>query len=724
MRFLKKLKYTLLFKLLNHNFFIPLICLVLFLLIIKSKSILLIILLTGYLIYIIKKSRLVTIFIICLFLITTVRMLFNNYFLQNEFKDSINTLKVINIKKLDSGYQVIFKKNFVKVISYTKDTYELGAIYEIKGNITKPFNSHFEGGFDYNEYLKNQNIVGILEIEAAVYKKKSVTINYLNYQVNNYLDSILKTNSKEMIKALTIGNKDDFDDLLYSNITKIGISHLFVISGLHISLIYQVISLFLNKIKLKENKNFLISLLFIFLFYIISGLMVSVLRVILSIVIKKINDKCEYHLSSIDVFSINAIIVLLLNPMQLFMYSFSLSYLICGGMIISSNILKSKNKNKILNFVISNFKVSLFATIITIPLVSKINPQINFLSSIYNIFYIPLVTYIFMPLSFIVMLFPILEPFYNILYHFFEILTNFLAGIKIFNINFPNVSYLIIILFYVFFYFILLNIERKKKIKKSLVLFIGLIIFWNNINLFNIYDEVYFLDLPVGEATFIRKSHNRSNILIDTGEDGFDDIIMFLKNLGIKRLDIIIITHADSDHMGMIEEITNNFKVKNVYYSLYDNYTKTKIKKGINHQSLKVSDVITLYDIKLKVISPSINNKNTNDNSLVLLGDIFKRKYLFTGDITKKIEMNLPKFEVDILKIPHHGSATSSSDNLFEKVDFNLAICMNGYKNQFSFPNPNIKEKYQNKILVTSITNTICIRKYKYANKFKIIFNN
>ena len=144
---------------------------------------------------------------------------------------------------------------------------------------------------------------------------------------------------------------------------------------------------------------------------------------------------------------------------------------------------------------------------------------------------------------------------------------------------------------------------------------------------------------------------------------------------------------------------------------------------------LKANDKITLRDIELKVLSPTKDYQNSNNNSLVILANLFGKKYLFTGDITKVVEekIELTKDDVDILKVAHHGSNTSSSLSFLNKIGFDIsnpnkiAICMNGYLNQFSFPHSNTVYNIQTKLYITSYSKTICIRKNKLLSKYNII---
>ena len=177
----------------------------------------------------------------------------------------------------------------------------------------------------------------------------------------------------------------------------------------------------------------------------------------------------------------------------------------------------------------------------------------------------------------------------------------------------------------------------------------------------------------------------------------------------------------------MLDEIIEEFNVKIVYINPYDEVTKSIVRnKNIKYFMLKEGDYIKEKDIYVKVISPSKNYNNSNDNSLVLYCDFFKTKYLFTGDITTKVEeeLNLNNVKIDILKLAHHGSNTSTSINFLDKLEINkkqkIVICMNGYKNQFSFPTTNTVKKINSNLYITSITKTICIRKNIFNYKLRI----
>lgn len=724
---MRRLKLTLLYNTLKDNYFIIVVFFIINLLIYKGHYIL-IIFDIFYLIYLfIKNIRFATVITVLLFILFF-NICIRNYIFNKTYNENIEgVLKVEKIIKYETSYQVYFKYKNVKILSYVDESLEIGSSYYIKGKLSKASTPHYKNGFNYYDYLKNKNIIGILEIDNYKFIKKGISIYYLNHIINEYLDNTLQTSSKGIVKALTIGEKKDLDDNLSTSISEIGISHLFVISGLHVNMIASFLLFILKKIKIKENIISIITIIILFIYYMICGYLISILRVILSYIIKSLNKKYLLEFSNVDIISLNIILVLLINPFLIFQYSFSLSYIISTSIIICNKIINSKGKLKNLK---SSLKISILSILVTIPVIVKINPTINILSIIYNIFYIPFVTYIMLPLSFLVVAIPYFEKIYQIIYSGFYYITNLLSEIKILNISFSTPSIFIIVIYYFILYMILLNFEKKRINYKWIISFFMLLIMWNNIAFLNINNEVYFLDLPKGEATFIRQSFNRQNILIDTGENGYDDIVLFLKSLGIKRIDMIFISHSDSDHNGMLDEIIEEFEVKIIYTNPYDDLTmKIARRYNIKYQPLYKNNVIKKNDIYFKVISPSKDFNNANDNSMVLFANIFKTKYLFTGDISSNIEegLDVNNLEIDVLKLAHHGSNTSTSSKFLDMLDINknkkIVICMNGYKNTFSFPTSNTVKKIKTNLYITSITKTICIRNniFLKQNRIKLL---
>lgn len=711
-RFYYRLKSTLLFDILRNNYFILVALIILLLVFINSKSIFVGLIFIGYLVYLLKKAPKLALYCIIILVIV-----FLNYKIRkNNYSKNIVTnydgiAKVERIQYKNDNYQIQFKVKNYYLLYYSDELLEIGGIYYLNANISKPSKAHFPGGFDYAKYCEYKGIVGIIENTKIKKIRKSFSIYYLNYLANNYFDKHFNSSSKGMLKALTIGNKDDMEQTLSNSISNVGISHLFVISGLHVQIIAMFFSKILKLLHVSEKKQNTLLIAILFTYFVLTGFMISVFRVVYGTLLRYINKVKKLNYNSLDIMSVNIITVLVINPLFFYQYSFSLSYIISTSIIICSDYLKVKNKIK--DTIINSIKISIIATLVTLPIVINIKPEINYLSIIYNIFYIPVVTYIILPMAFITTFFNFLEPLFDIIYQLFTSATNCLSTIKTLTITYPTVSMGVIIGYYWVLYFLLKEISnfRKKKTILLLVLFIAIHILWNNYAIFHNTSDIYFLDLPKGEATVVIDKHNKLNVLIDTGEAGYDDILIFLKKKGIKRLDGVIISHGDSDHMGMLEVILKEFKVKKVFCNKYDTKTMTIVKQKTQLITLKKGDMFKVGSTYFQTLSPKNDENDTNNNSLVLLMSYYKKKILLTGDIEQKIEKELPKIgHVDILKVPHHGSNTSSSNSLFASVDFEVAVCMNGYRNSFAFPTDLTRKKYQKKLYVTSENGTYIIR--------------
>lgn len=721
MRYIRRLKYTSLYKYVLENAFTYVIIISLLLFAINKKSILAFIILITYSIYLVILNHKVFFYIIIIVFIICVNLYCRKKYFQSLIKENYcGIAKVEMVKKLEKNYQIKLKLNKGYVLYYSEEQLNVGDVFYIEG-VVKPFyREHYPGGFNHYQYSSYKNIFGNITISKIKYLRHKISKYYLNSKINLYYQKNFDSESLGMIKALTIGNKDIFDKELNNSISNIGISHLFVISGLHVNIIAMLISkvlkIFLKKVS--DNIKDIIAVIFLFLYYILSGYLISVFRVVFGYLLHFINNKYCLKLNSLNLISIQVIIILLVNPMFAFQYNFLLSYVISISIILCNRFLKKGKgfKNNIINMI----TISALSIIITLPIVVNINPDINFLSIVYNLFYIPLITYLILPLSFITTFIRPLEKVFIVIYEIFKKITIFLSNIKLFTITYPIVPTIFIIIYY---FLIVLFLNSQKQLKKVIFIILAFIfinLIWINICFFEISGKVYFLDLPKGEATLIKDAHNKLNILIDTGEQGYEDIILFLKKQGVSRLDSIIISHGDSDHNGMLDSLIREFNVKEVCSSIYDEDTSKKSRTIIQRKLSYGNKIKFNKNLEIEVLSPVNNYMNKNNNSLVLLANIFNEKYLFTGDIEKVVEKDLKYIgEVLYLKVPHHGSNTSSSDELLSKIKYKRAICMNGYKNSFSFPSFSIEKKYQDKLYVTSREGTLEIKKYIHKTNKK-----
>lgn len=233
--------------------------------------------------------------------------------------------------------------------------------------------------------------------------------------------------------------------------------------------------------------------------------------------------------------------------------------------------------------------------------------------------------------------------------------------------------------------------------------------------------KVYFLD--VGQADSILITNNNHNMLIDAGnnEDGPFLVNYIKNNLGIDKFDYIVGTHPHEDHIGGLDDIINNFEIENIY--LPDVITTTKTfedvidaiaSKDLEITIPEIDSDFTLGESNINVIYTGTDAKDLNNSSIVLKLTFGNSSFLFTGDATKEVEKSIldKNIDIDVLKIGHHGSAYSTSNEFLLKTTPSYAIISVAEKNSYNHPSKdtlNRIKKFTDKIYMTSELGTILL---------------
>lgn len=622
---------------------------------------------------------------------------------------------IIDKKEAGKKFRYTVKKSGKKYYLYDSKNFNLGTKIYLSGKKAKVFKEHLKDTFSYESYLRHASIYGIIKTDTINVTGHKFVTRQIGHTIGNYFKNNYKKNSQIIILALLIGNKELISDEDYENISQIGIGHLFVISGLHMGLIITFLTRILKMMKIKEKPQAIIITIFLILYLIITNFLISIIRVIITYVIKK---GCK-QINSLDVISFNILIVLLINPLYLFSYSFLLSYII-SFFIIYMDLKETKSFKQQLK---TNLTISLFSVIITLPIIMRINPTINLLSIFFNLFYIPIFTKFLLPLTFLTAVIKPVDIIFNFIVSIFFRLNGFFSKWTFFNINVFFASEIIIFLYYIT---IFLFIKRKKVILSIIILIFMLVV--NNVRLVNFSDEVYFFDLKEGESSLISLHNNQFNVLIDTGIKDDNSLVSYLKVLNIKKLDLVLISHGDDDHIGGLKKIIDTFHVKLVGLSFFDDVSQEKylaLNANIDYILLKKGDQLKNKYIDMRFIHPAKKYNNINDNSNCFILSLKKLSIFFTGDITAKAEKDLivnQSFNVDILKLAHHGSITSTSEAFLNCVKFKLAIGQNGYNNIHGFPNQQVINRLKNSYYIMTIDyGSVVLRKKFYQKEFKVV---
>ena len=604
------------------------------------------------------------------------------------------------------------KKNQMSNIS-------LGDKLYINGNLILPNNNTNPNQFNYKKYLYNKKIYYILNVKKykIIKKNRNIILGIKNNLLNN-----LNTNNREQTyMRLFLLGKNNIDSKVKNNYRLMGVSHLFAISGMHLYLFIGIFSKLLKKFKLNNFSSFIIILSFLIFYLFIIGFSPSLLRSGVLYSIFKVNKLFNFNISKLKCLILTICFLIFLNPFICYNVGFTFSSIISFYLIKYNNLYKNKK-----NYFIKLLIISLIAFISSFPIVIYNYYEINVLSPLYNLIMVPFVSFIFFPLSILSWIFK------NI--YFLRFFINILeSAIKISNII-PSVIFfskpsIIVVIFY--YCLITLFLTFYKQIIYLVFMIVFLIVHYNYNLLFH---KEYLLTIDVGQGDAFLMNLNQRIILIDTGGNinvkgnaiEQHTVSNIIKSMGIKKINYFVITHGDYDHMGESINLANNFKVEKVifncgpYNDLEQELIKVLDKKRIPYYScikeLNI-DKNKLYFLQTKEYD------NENDNSNVIYTELNGYKFMFMGDasVTTEKEImnkyNLPG--IDVLKVGHHGSKTSSSKEFINEINPKYSIISVGKKNRYGHPNKEVLDNLKDsKLYRTDIDGSIMFKIKN--NKLKI----
>ncbi len=591
------------------------------------------------------------------------------------------------------NYFIVFNglnKFYVPIKSIDVDELD---IVKIKGEFSGFHFATLEKGFDFNEYLLEQGIKKQINIKS-IDKIIDFPINFYTYKTQ-IIEKLSNENTKTFVSGILFSSFNSSSEFA-KQVKILNLMMLFSVTGVYLNFFLYTVSKLLS-LKLNDKKADIISLLIFSPYLLFNITRFTTIKVIFSYVFRLINKyNLKNYYSKIERVSILGIFYLVINPFLVFSMSFYLSYLISIFLNFSSLFLMKLRKLK------KTVVVHLLLFFITLPFSIKNTNTLNIFNSTLSY----LLMIVFKPLF--VLLLPL---FIGLFAPFYETIITFLINIimkinfRIFDINIPELSQIALIIYYGLFIFTIYFLEVNNKNFSMKVLTIASILFSlyvlpiNNAFTF----EVDFINVGQGDSTLIR--YQNTTILIDTGGLTYQDLatnslIPFFKENRIYKIDALFITHKDYDHYGASESLNKYFKIKNTI-----DYNNTF--------------PITINDIKFNNLNEYASYyEEENYKSLVLDFRLKNIRFLLMGDAPKEIESKIieenKNLKCDYLKVGHHGSNTSTSEEFIKKVRPQEAIISCGYNNRYKHPHEetiNILKKYDIKIRRTDLEGTI---KYKF----------
>lgn len=649
-----------------------------------------------------------------------------------EYKD-LYKVKIVNSKNsARNGTKLYIRVN-------KKANIEVGDMLLINGTYLEPDVARNERGFNYKEYLKTLEIYGTVEINHYKVIKKGRINKLILYTAR--LKEILKSNISKVIKkaenknlliAMILGDTEDLSEELKTDFLNSNLYHILSVSGGQVSNIIIGITILFRLLKIHKKIMDVLCIVILIEFMFLTGLTPSIIRACIMCIISLISGLIIRRYDIANSLGISLLIILINNPFAINSLSVLLSYFgFLGIIVLGSFTIKEVNKvikNNILRYILNIVISSVAAQIFIFPIILYIFGTISLTFIFSNLLIIPLSTVITIIGLFIMIcplqIFGFVEPLIELTINIVGFFSN--IGISKIYCIIPNIKEIITYYVMSLYLYYMLRRDYIYKIKhffrkyKKIIVIILLLSLGTSYIYKNIQKDLYinFIDVGQGDSTLITTQFNKK-ILIDGGGSEFGStfdvgektLLPYLLKKKIHKLDYVIISHFDSDHVGGILTILEELNVKQVLIPKQVEYSE-------NYN--KFLDIIKKRNIKIKIVEEgnTINiDKNTyldilwpeekqikdnvlNNNSLIVRLCYKNFKMLFTGDIEEIAEQrllqkyeNTEKLTADILKVAHHGSKSSSIAEFLEKVNPRIALIGVGKNNKFGHPNAGVLDR-------------------------------
>lgn len=612
-----------------------------------------------------------------------------------------------------------------------KTSIQAGTVCKISGELLEPMDNTNEHAFNYAKYLKRQNIHWVFQpskLQHCATSKKTLSSYFINIREQGIrlVEENFPATILPYVNALIFGERTFFDEELLNAYQQLGIIHLLAISGLHVGFIMGFLYYFFKRIGFTKEITYWIFVVSLPMYAMITGANPPVVRAILMMLLFLSSKKWRWPLTTMDTIAISFLLFILFDPYIVYQAGFQLSFAVSMGLVIMANKLPKET-----SFLKTLFETSLTSMLVSLPILMWHFYEFSLVSLVANLLFVPFYSLIVLPST----IFTWVVQFIND--EIFLFFTDLLAKVLSFSehivliVSSWNFSSVItgkpsgMALFFIILgiggYF-LLREKKKLRIVAFFPLLIIFVIYFGGLH-YSPKGEVVFIDVGQGDSIFIQLPYNRGNYLIDTGgqidfpqeewreratpfDVGKNILIPFLKSKGVQKIDKLILTHADIDHMGAGEELLKQIKVKEVHISpnswekpMMEAFLTKAVEKDVKITITKAGAKWKNKSGSFSFIFPIQEEYLDNDSSLVLQADFGGMKWLFTGDLEKEGEMELlqtyKELPTDVLKVGHHGSKTSTSIELLERIKPEYGVISAGKNNRYGHPHPDVLENLQ-----------------------------
>ena len=571
---------------------------------------------------------------------------------------------------------------------------------ELEGKLSEPEGQRNFGGFDYQAYLKTQGIYQTLNIKKIQSLQKvgswdiGENLSSLRRKAVVWIKTHFPDPMRNYMTGLLLGHLDtDFEEMngLYSSL---GIIHLFALSGMQVGFFMDGFKKLLLRLGLTQEKLKWLTYPFSLIYVGLTGFSASVIRSLLQKLL------AQHGVKGLDNFALTVLVLFIIMP------NF---FLTAGGVLSCAYAFILTMTGKEGEGLKAVARESLVISLGILPILSfyfaEFQPWSILLtfvfSFLFDLVFLPLLSILF-ALSF---LYPVIQL--NFIFEWLEGMIRFVSQVASRPLVFgqPNAWLLILLLIS-----LALVYDCRKNIKRLAVLSLlitGLFFLTKH----PLENEITMLDVGQGESIFLRDVTGKT-ILIDVGGKAESDkkiekwqekaitsnaqrtLIPYLKSRGVAKIDQLVLTNTDKEHVGDLLEVTKAFHVGEILVSKGSlkqkefvselQATQTKVR------SMTAGENLPIFGSQLEVLSPMKIGDGDHEDSLVLYGKLLDKNFFFTGNLEEKGEKELlrqyPDLEVDVLKASQHGSKKSLSSAFLEKLKPEFTLISVGKNNRTKLP--------------------------------------
>lgn len=603
------------------------------------------------------------------------------------------------------------------------------------GKMDVPETSRNPGSFNYRLYLKSKKVGAIIRIKSI--KKISKRYNLIELfrrrlyiKKKEFLHEFVESPEiKGFISGVIFGDTGQIEEDVYDEFRKNGTAHILAVSGLHIGFLVSMLK-FLSK----SRKTFPVTVLIIVILFFYGELTswnISTVRSEIVAVMSLIAFHLKRPTDLLSSVSLASMIILVYNPYFLFNQGFQMSFLAMLGITFFKNFPENIAGKKLRGMIGIQSLMAIYSAFFF----NTFNP----LSIIINIPVVFIVSLI-VPLSLVLMGINIIS---NIWVVPLRILISSLAGftLKINHLLYmggsasSDIKSINVILFFLIIIITLFFLSEQVKIwiirkdrsrlfKSLITLVIIAIVFSLPFSNKFAKDELVFIDVGQGDAIHVKsvKRLKRSvNIMFDGGgkrDYNIGEKVLkpyFLKN-GASRIDYAFVSHLHMDHYKGLKELSEIFPVENLYLDIINKNEKAKNVNSVNF--IEIGDEVKIdNNVKITVLWPNqerieelskVANEGENEKNMVLMLCYRGVKVMMTGDLTGEDEKKMMRYykskdggydaiRCDIIKICHHGSRSSNTEEFLNAVRPSVAVIQVGKNNMYGHPSSEVIKRLKDK---------------------------